>query len=86
MRKLSILRAILVVACCSVINAQQPQEPSVSSQPTDKKTKYLLETTIVPQLGPSFFAVNGPKEKLNSMQRFVHRLEFRRRGEASVFV
>ena len=56
-----------MVACCSVINAQQPQEPSVSSQRTDKKTKYLLETTIVPQLGPSFFAVNGPKEKLNSM-------------------
>ena len=67
MKKLSKLAAIVVVACCPFIQAQQSQEPSVSSQPTDKKTKYLLETYIVPQLGPSYFAVNGTKEKLSSM-------------------
>ena len=65
--------AIVVVASWSVIQAQQPQQPSVSSQPADTKKKYLLETYITPQLGPSYFAVNGPKEKPNTMYcpRFV---------------
>jgi hypothetical protein len=73
MKKLSILVAIVVVASWSVIQAQQPQEPSVSSQPTDNKPRYLLETYITTQLGPSYFAVNGPKERPNTMYfpRFI---------------
>lgn len=56
------LVAIVVIASWSAIQAQQPQEPSVSSQPADKKAKYLLETYITPQLGPTYFLVSGPKE------------------------
>ena len=66
MKRFSILLAIVVIACCSVIQAQQPQEPAVSSQPTDKKTKYLLETYITPQLGPTYLLVRGPKESSGS--------------------
>ena len=62
MKRLTKLAAIVVVACCSVIQAQQPQEPSVSSQPSDKKTKYLLETYVTPQLGPGYQLVRGPNE------------------------
>ena len=66
MKKLSILLAIVVVASCSVVRAQQPQEPSVSLQPTDKKPKYLLEIYITPQLGPSYLLVR-PKESSGSV-------------------
>jgi hypothetical protein len=48
MKKLSTLVAIVVIASWSVVRAQQPQEPSVSSQPTDKISRYLLETYITP--------------------------------------
>ncbi|HJU92678.1 MAG TPA: hypothetical protein VJ656_07095 [Pyrinomonadaceae bacterium] len=73
MKQFSILVAIVVIACSFVVRAQQPQEPSVSSQPTDKKTQYLLETYITPRLGPSYFPLNGPKEKSGSafFSRFV---------------
>ncbi|HKY44122.1 MAG TPA: hypothetical protein VJM50_13640 [Pyrinomonadaceae bacterium] len=70
MKKLFILVAIVVIASCSVIHAQ---DPSISSQPTDNQKRYLLETYITPQLGPGYFAVNGPKEKPNTefFPRFV---------------
>ena len=63
MKKLSILLAIVVIASWSVVNAQEPQEPSISLQAADKKTRYLLETYITPQLGPTYLLVSGPKEK-----------------------
>ena len=73
MKKFCKLAAIVLIACCSVIQAQQPQEPAVSSQPTDKKPKYLLETYITPQLGPSYQLVRGLKESSGSAfySRFI---------------
>ena len=69
MKKLSMLMAmILVIASWSIVKAQQPEPstPSLSAQATDTKGRYLLETYITLKLGPSYFAVNGPKEKPNT--------------------
>ena len=73
MKKLPMLVAIVVIASSSVIQAQQPQEPSVSSQATDTVTRYLLETYITPQLGPTYLHVSGPKVKSGSavFPRFI---------------
>lgn len=75
MKNLSLLAAIVVIASWSVVKAQQPEPaaPSVSAQATDTRKRYLLETYITMQLGPSYFAVNGPKERPNTMYfpRFI---------------
>ena len=70
MKKLSILVVIVMIASWSVIHAQ---DPSISSEPTDTPKRYLLEIYITPQLGPRYFAVNGPKERTSSMYfpRFI---------------
>ncbi len=57
------LVAIVVIVSWSVVRAQQPQEPSVSSQPTDKKSRYLLETYITPQLGPTYLLISGVQKR-----------------------
>ena len=60
MKKLSIL-VVVVIASWSVVNAQEPQKPTVSSQAADTKVGYLLEVYITPKLEPAYSLVQGAK-------------------------
>jgi hypothetical protein len=68
-KKLSLLVAIIVIAASSAVHGQQPNPPiaqSVSPQTTDNHDRYLLEIYVLPNIGPDYLLVGGPKQKAGS--------------------
>lgn len=66
MKKFFLSMAILVIASCSVVSAQQQEpslKPSVSPKGAEASPKLLLEVSYNPAVPPSYSPVLGPDKK-----------------------